>query len=110
MTKKSTPNGKGKFSPEIISRFKKERFIRSMSEDEFRDKVVRPLFLRKQFKDGRDLCGPQEEGKDTIFVEMNRLGFPVLYAVQTKKGNLKKSDKCHKMSAAVNLSMNRRGM
>lgn len=34
-------------SPGMISRFKKERFLLSMSEDDFRDKVVRPLFLRQ---------------------------------------------------------------
>jgi len=54
--------------PESISRFRKERFLRSMTEDQFRDQVVRPLFLRKGLKDGRDLCGIDEEGKDCIFI------------------------------------------
>jgi len=74
--------------PHDISRFKKERYIRSMSEDEFRDEVVRPLFLRKGLKDGRDYCGPNEEGKDCVFVTEDKLGFKVVYAVQTKKGNM----------------------
>ncbi len=74
--------------PETISRFKKERFLRSMTEDQFRDEVVRPLFLRKGLKDGRDLCGVDEEGKDCIFLGEEHLGFKVLYSVQTKKGNI----------------------
>lgn len=76
------------FSPEIISRHKKEFFLLSLSEDRFRDEVVRPLFLRKGLTDGRDLCGTAEEGKDTIFLNTDPLGITVLYAVQTKKGNL----------------------
>jgi energy-coupling factor transporter ATP-binding protein EcfA2 len=74
--------------PESISRFRKERFLRSMTEDQFRDQVVRPLFLRKGLKDGRDLCGIDEEGKDCIFVGQEQLGYKVIYAVQTKKGNI----------------------
>jgi hypothetical protein len=74
--------------PQDISRFKKERYLRSMSEDQFRDEVVRPLFLRKGLKDGRDYCGVHEEGKDCVFVTEDRLGFKVVYAVQTKKGNM----------------------
>ncbi len=71
-----------------ISRFKKSTFLMSMSEDEFRDSVIRPLFYRQGLKDGRDLCGPVEEGKDTIFSTVDNLGLIDLYAVQTKKGNL----------------------
>ena len=40
-----------------LSRFKKERYLLSLSEDAFRDEVVRPLFLRQGLGDGRDLCG-----------------------------------------------------
>lgn len=71
-----------------ISRFKKDRFLKSLSEDDFRDMVVRPLFLRSGYKDGRDLCGPSEHGKDTLFVETDKLGLDVWVAVQTKRGNL----------------------
>jgi NACHT domain len=74
--------------PRIIPRFKKERFLRSLSEDAFRDTVVRPLFLRLGYSDGRDLCGPEEQGKDAIFIETNKLGLVEMVAVQTKKGNL----------------------
>lgn len=71
-----------------ISRLQKDRFLRELSEDHFRDTVVRPLFLRLGFRDGRDLCGPTEAGKDTIFAERDKLGIEAIVAVQTKKGNL----------------------
>ena len=74
--------------PKTISRFRKERYLRSMSEDEFRDTVVRPLFLRLGYGDGRDLCGPAEAGKDAIFTEVDRFDVTTVIAVQTKKGNL----------------------
>lgn len=81
-----------------ISLFRKQRFLLGMSEDDFRDRVVRPLFLRKGLRDGRDLCGPQEKGKDCIFLSEDPLGATQLYAVQTKKGNLNLSSK-----ASINL-------
>lgn len=74
--------------PENISRFRKEKFLKELSEDNFRDTVIRSLFLRMGFNDGRDLCGPYEHGKDAVFGETDRLGFELLLAVQTKKGNL----------------------
>ena len=73
---------------ENISRFKKDRFLKTLSEDEFRDRVVRPLLLRSGYKDGRDLCGPSEHGKDAIFLSEDQLGITTVIAVQTKKGNL----------------------
>lgn len=73
---------------ETISRQKKDRHLRSLSEDDFRDHVIRPLFLRQGLADGRDLCGPSEHGKDAIFIATNQLGQQEVYAVQTKKGNL----------------------
>lgn len=79
--------------PETISRFKKERFLLTLSEDEFRDQVVRPLFLRQGLKDGRDMCGPSEKGKDAVFVYQDPLGMMDVYAVQTKKGSLNMSGK-----------------
>jgi hypothetical protein len=74
--------------PNSISRFKKERFLRTLSEDDFRDKVVRPLFLRRGFKDGREMCGTKEEGKDTLFIDEDKLGMKQIWVVQTKAGNL----------------------
>lgn len=79
--------------PETISRFKKHRFLLEMSEDQFRDEVVRPLFLRQGLTDGRDLCGPFEKGKDAVFVSTDKLGLEDVYVVQTKKGNLNLSRK-----------------
>lgn len=76
------------FDTKLISRFKKERYLRELSEDDFRDAVIRPLFLRLGFRDGRDLCGPTEAGKDAIFVENNRFGSLEVVALQTKRGNL----------------------
>jgi GTPase SAR1 family protein len=72
----------------LISRFRKERYLLSFSEDSFRDEVVRPLLLRKGFQDGRDLCGSDEKGKDSIFISRDPLGVVDVYAVQTKKGKL----------------------
>lgn len=74
--------------PETISRFKKQRFLLDMSEDQFRDDVVRPLFFRQGLLDGRDLCGPYEKGKDALFVSTDKLGIEDVYVVQTKKGHL----------------------
>src|SRR6266481_1539568 len=79
--------------PENISRFRKVKYLKILSEDDFRDKAIRPLFLRMGFSDGRDLCGPYEHGKDAVFIETDRLGFEFLLAVQTKKGNLNLASK-----------------
>ena len=73
----------------------KQKYLSSLSEEEFRDKVVRELFFRLGFKDGREYCGPLEEGKDCIFIENNKFGDFDVIAVQTKKGNLNKSGKQH---------------
>ena len=78
---------------ETISRFKKERFLLAMTEDKFRDEVVRPLFLRQGLKDGRDVCGTTEKGKDAIFFATDKLGIEDMYVVQTKKGSLNMSRK-----------------
>lgn len=79
--------------PETISVFKKLRFLKEMSEDDFRDRVVRPIFFRRGLKDGRDLCGASEEGKDAYFLDENKFGLTDIYVVQTKKGNLNLSAK-----------------
>ena len=59
-----------------------------MSEEVFRDTVVRPLFFRMGLRDGRDTCGPFEMGKDAIFLSTNPFGTEEIYVVQTKKGRL----------------------
>lgn len=80
---------------EGISRFKKERFLLRLSEDDFRDLVVRPLFFRQGLTDGRDLCGPFEKGKDAVFVTVDKLGIEDAYVVQTKKGSINLSRRVH---------------
>lgn len=79
--------------PEVISRFKKETYLLKLSEDDFRDKVVRPLFLRLKLKDGRDFCGPTEKGKDVIFIQETAWNVDEIIAIQTKKGSLNLSKK-----------------
>ena len=105
MRKTSFKNVSRPINAASISRFKKERFLKELSEDEFRDKVVRPLFFRKGYSDGRDICGRDEEGKDTIFVNRNRLGMEEVWVVQTKVGNLDLSSKANKntVTAATQL-------
>src|SRR5205807_8364206 len=76
-----------------MSRFKKERHLLQLSEDDFRDLVVRPLLLRLGLQDGRDLCGPDEEGKDTIFFQHDVIRKRIMIALQTKKGNINMSRK-----------------
>jgi len=93
MTKKTKKMAREPLDPAAISRIKKERYLLTLSEDNFRDKVVRPLFLRRGFTDGREMCGPQEEGKDTIFVDHNRIGMREIWAIQTKRGNINLSGK-----------------
>lgn len=70
------------------SRLGKQKFLENLSEDGFRDKVVRPLLLRLGYRDGRDLCGPEEEGKDALFYEVDKFGKEQYVAVQTKIGNV----------------------
>ncbi len=48
---------------ENLSRFKKDRFLKSLTEDDFRDRAIRPLMLRSGYSDGRDLCGPSSTEK-----------------------------------------------
>jgi hypothetical protein len=79
--------------PQGISRFRKERFLLSLSEDDFRDRVIRPLFFRLGYQDGRDVCGPTEQGKDALFSERDKLGLTAITAVQTKKGSVNLSRK-----------------
>lgn len=94
-------------SPELVSRTRKERHLLKLSEDEFRDQVVRPVLLRQGLKDGRDLCGPEEEGKDALFIETNALGMDDVWVVQTKKGALTMAGSAEKnvIQAIVQLRM-----
>ena len=59
-----------------------------MSEDDFRDQLVRPLFIRKKLQHGAELCGADEAGKDCFFRESAPFGPDRIVVVQTKIGNL----------------------
>ena len=71
-----------------IPRAEKVRRLSAMDESEFRDRIVRPLFFACGYADGRDLHGPDEEGKDILFEENDRFGEKRIVCVQTKKGNI----------------------
>lgn len=62
-----------------------------MSEDAFRDEVVRPLFKLQGLKSYRDVCGLDEEGKDCIMFREVEFRAIQMYAVQTKRGKLNMS-------------------
>ena len=72
----------------LIPFSKKKKRLGELNEAEFRDQIVRPLFLRKGFIHGEEMCGPDEEGKDCYFTIVDGLGVEMIYAVQTKCGNL----------------------
>ncbi|QJE95200.1 NACHT domain-containing protein [Luteolibacter luteus] len=75
-------------SPDLIPLSQKEAALRELSEDDFRDQLIRPLFLRKGFVHGEEMCGNDEEGKDCYFTTVDKMGVEMIYAVQTKTGNL----------------------
>ena len=79
---------KKRSNPGDLSHFAKLGRLMNYSEDDFRDSVVRPLFFRQGLDDGRDLCGPDEKGKDAFFIHTNPLGTKEVYVLQTKKGRL----------------------
>lgn len=72
----------------LFSQAEKEQYLVSLSEDDFREKVVRRLFKRLGFSDGRDLCGPEEQGKDAVFFDNDKFGGRSLICVQTKRGSI----------------------
>jgi energy-coupling factor transporter ATP-binding protein EcfA2 len=67
---------------------KKRQFVLGFNEDNFRDSLIRPLFQRKGFIHGAELCGPTEAGKDCFFRIPAPFGLDHLAVVQTKVGNL----------------------
>ena len=76
------------FNPGLIPNHKKRQFLAQYSEDDFRDKILRPLFIAQGLVHGRDTCGTDEEGKDCYFWQMDPVCGRSLIVVQTKKGNL----------------------
>lgn len=77
--------------PSLIPLFKKQKFLGDMTEDEFRDRVVRPFYILQGLEHGKDLCGPDEDGKDCYFFGKDVIRGKILYAIQTKRGDLKMS-------------------
>src|SRR5690606_28110225 len=77
------------FNPTTIPLYKKRQFLANFSEDDFRDQVVRPLFLLKGLTHGKDVCGTDEDGKDCYFWGTDRIRGSVLYVIQTKRGDIK---------------------
>lgn len=72
----------------IIPVLTKRKFVAALNEDDFRDRLVRPLFLRKGFVHGAELCGPTEAGKDCFFRAPAPFGGDYIAVLQTKTGNL----------------------
>lgn len=93
-----------------ITQQEKEKFLLEFDEDGFRDRVVRRLFKAIGFGDGRDLCGPEEYGKDAIFVEKDRFGEQEFVAVQTKVGHVNlsgdPSKNLHSILAQITTALN----
>jgi len=79
--------------PKLIPHHKKKKLLASYSEDDFRELVVRPLFIQKGFVHGHDTCGPNELGKDCYFWTKDSFENKRLAVVQTKRGDLKMSRK-----------------
>lgn len=67
--------------------------LKDLTEDDFRDAVVRPLFKLQGFRTYHDLCGQDEEGKDCVMVKDVEFGGLQVYAIQTKRGKLNMSRK-----------------
>ncbi len=78
-------------NPSLMPNSKKKEFLKGMLENEFRDKVVRPLYILKGLQHGKDICGVDEDGKDCYFYNDDPIRGRILYAVQTKRGDIKKS-------------------
>ncbi len=74
-----------------LTQKQKRNYLLSLTEDEFRDKVIRPLFKRLGYLEGRDTHGPEEYGKDCVFFQIDELTGVNVTVVQTKAGDIAKS-------------------
>ena len=83
-------------SSEQFSRSQKQKYLLEFDEDAFRDSVIRPLFDRQGAIFIRDTCGADEQGKDCICIGNDTFGTQIVYAVQTKTGNLNMSGSASK--------------
>lgn len=73
----------------------KHKMLGALREDAFRDTVIRPLYKRIGLQHVRDTCGPDEEGKDCLFVTQDAFGEVMVIAVQTKRGPLNLTSKAN---------------
>lgn len=71
----------------------KKKFLKELTEDDFRDRVVRPLFILMGMEFAKDVCGTDEQGKDCYFWEEHTIAGRTATVVQTKRGNLSLSSK-----------------
>ena len=76
-----------------ISHGAKTRYLDDLSEDDFRENVIMPLFVRLGYVDGRDTCGPLEQGKDAYLTRENALAGTDVFVLQTKRGRISKGAK-----------------
>ena len=66
----------------------KRKRLGELDERKFREDVVRTLFLSLGYRNPRENHGPDELGKDIIFIEEDKLKQQRMIAVQTKKGKI----------------------
>ncbi len=80
-------------NPNIIPDHQKKTYLENLSEDDFRNNVVVPLYVQKGMRRGKDVCGVDEDGKDTYLFTEDSIRKNVLYVIQTKRGDVKMSAK-----------------
>lgn len=80
-------------NPNIIPDYQKKAYLAGLNEDDFRNNVVVPLFVELGMRRGKDVCGVDEDGKDTYLFTKDSLRANILYVIQTKRGDVKMSSK-----------------
>ncbi len=75
----------------MLSHSEKLVRIASFTEDDFRDAVVRPIFLLQGYNKYHDTCGADEEGRDCVLLKKGEFDQDIVCAIQTKSGNLNMS-------------------
>ena len=90
-------------SAKILPLFQKKKHLESLSENDFRDTVVRPLYLLQGLTGGRDTCGTDEEGKDCYMFREDRIAGRQLYVIQTKKGDITMAGTSKKNANLINV-------
>lgn len=69
-----------------ITQAEKEKYLLDLSEGDFHEKVVRRLFKRLGFVDGRDSSVSEQQDGSSIFFEEDKMGLRHLVVVHTAKG------------------------